>query len=248
MARFFLTAFIFLFNFGSTVELIQAYEVTDSEALLSEDNIPTADLFIEPAETYNLSKSLLMAVSEVESGFNPWAVNVEGQAFIYDAKEEALAKISEARIAGKSFDSGLMQVNSYWLDKYGISPEAALDPAANVHFGGWILNQEFRRLGDMNSAVGAYHSPSPKKAKKYVQAVLAALEKGPVPDNKPAKRNKVPELKIKPAVPRNHPEEALKAPILVIGPSAVLVSDMSMKAASSGTSMKVAVKHHLRSE
>jgi hypothetical protein len=68
-----------------------------------------------------------------------------------------------------------MQINSWWLDKTGLSLEAALEPQANIRFGGWILKQELERFGNVRQAVGAYHSPWPHRAGPYADLVLAAF-------------------------------------------------------------------------
>lgn len=120
---------------------------------------------------------------------NQKLLNIEGQAFFFDSKKEVLAKAKEAWEAGKSFDSGIMQVNNFWLKKYGIPLEAALDPEANVYLGSWILGQEIERHGENWQAVGAYHSPTPTKSQHYANVVKAALERGPItaatPKSKP---------------------------------------------------------------
>ena len=96
------------------------------------------------------------------------------------SKEKALEKGQEAQNANRSFDSGVMQVNSFWLKKYGIPLEAALDPGANIFLGSWILKQEIERHGQTWNAVGAYHSPDEARSRRYIELVKAALEKGPV--------------------------------------------------------------------
>ena len=141
---------------------------------------PVLELFEEPARELGISKPLALAIAGVESGLSPWVLNIEGQPFRFDSKEEALEKAGQAWAAGQSFDLGLMQVNSQWLRRFGISPEAALDPLANIYFGGWILKQEIDRHGDLRAAIGAYHSPTPARASRYADQVMAALKKGPV--------------------------------------------------------------------
>jgi soluble lytic murein transglycosylase-like protein len=133
---------------------------------------PLAALFAASASEFGLSETLLMAIAQVESGLNPWAVNVAGRSYACLSREEALAV---AR-AGQSFDVGLMQINRWWLKKYGLSLEAVLEPAANIRFGSWILKQELERWGDLRRAVGAYHSPQPRRAEAYAGRVLAALQ------------------------------------------------------------------------
>jgi hypothetical protein len=143
---------------------------------------PTLDPFEAPARELGVPKSLARAVAFVESGLKPWTLNIQGQAFWFDSKEKALAAATEAWAAGRSFDVGLMQVNSQWLRLYGVPLEAALNPLANIHFGTWILKRELERFGgDLRAAVGAYHSPTPARAAYYADLVKAALERGAQP-------------------------------------------------------------------
>ena len=72
-----------------------------------------------------------------------------------------------------------MQVNNFWLKKYDIPLEAALDPLANIYLGSWILKQEIHKHGQTWSAVGAYHSPNKTRGRKYAEMVKDALGKGP---------------------------------------------------------------------
>jgi hypothetical protein len=201
-----------------------------------------AEFFDEPARIFDLPKPLLLAVAKTESDFKPWTLNIEGRACFLSSREAALKQAESAQAAGKSFDLGLMQINSHWLDRYGISAEAALDPLANILFGSWILKQEFRRTGDLTAAVGAYHSPSSVKANKYARTVMAALAKGAVPESPSVKAEEAhpepaesaePEKSEKPEISPN------RSPILTAGPSAVLVSASTMKISANTQTMKV---------
>jgi hypothetical protein len=144
------------------------------------DQPSAQELFDRPARELGVPKSLALAIGWVESRLKPWTLNIEGQSLWFDSKEKALAEATEALEAGRSFDVGLMQVNSQWLRRYDIPLEAALDPVANVYFGGWILKKEIERFGgDLRAAVGAYHSPTKARAEHYADMVKAALERGP---------------------------------------------------------------------
>lgn len=145
------------------------------------DQAPLPPLFLSAAQTWGVPADITQAIARVESGGQTWALNIEGRPFIFDSKEKALKKAEEAASAGKSFDSGVMQVNNFWLKKYGIPLDAALDPEANILLGSWILSQEMqRRPGDTWGAVGAYHSPDPQRANQYAEKVKRALQQGPI--------------------------------------------------------------------
>lgn len=131
---------------------------------------------------------ITQAVARVESGNSPWAINVAGQGQIYDSKAAALDAAGKAAAAGKSFDSGVMQVNNKWLERYGISLAAALDPEANIYLGSWILKQNMRQHGQTWNAVAAYHSPDAAKGQCYVEMVKAALARGSAKSGESAMR------------------------------------------------------------
>lgn len=144
------------------------------------EQLPLFPMFAEAAHTWGVPAAWTQAIAHVESGLSPWALNIEGKGYRFDSKEKALAKAKEAEAEGRSFDSGVMQVNNFWLKKYGIPLEAALDPLANIYLGSWILKQEIARHGERWNAVGAYHSPNEDRGRRYAEMVKDALGKGPV--------------------------------------------------------------------
>ena len=75
-------------------------------------------------------------------------------------RENAEQLIQRAIAAGLSFDVGKMQINSWWMERYGIDPLSLLDPATNERWGKWILVEEIARHGLSWKAVGKYHSPT----------------------------------------------------------------------------------------
>lgn len=129
-----------------------------------------ADILDGPCEKYGVPKALVVAIARQESRGHPWAVNIGGRSYFPASREEALALISRQG-RGRSYDLGLMQVNSQWLRRLKISPAVALEPANNVYLGVWILAHEVRRYGLNWRAVGAYHSPSPARQIRYARAV-----------------------------------------------------------------------------
>lgn len=165
LARLLLVALFFLFWGTDAVPSAQAEH---------------ARLFETAAQEVDVPAELTQAIARVESGGSPWALNIEGRGYIYASREEALAAAREASAAGQSFDSGIMQVNNWWLKRYGIPLEAMFDPAANILLGSWILRQELDQAGDVWTAVARYHSPHAGRGKRYADLVRQALERGPV--------------------------------------------------------------------
>ena len=144
------------------------------------EQLPLSSMFEEAAHTLGVPAEWTQAIAHVVSGLSPWALNIEGRGYRFDSKEKALEKAKEAETEGRSFDSGVMQVNNFWLKKYGIPLEAAIDPLANIFLGSWILKQEIDRHGQTWNAVGAYHSPNEDRGRRYAEMVKDALGKGPV--------------------------------------------------------------------
>lgn len=135
--------------------------------------------FISGCGLWGAPPSLAMAIADVESGFRPWAVNVQGKSHYFQDKGAALAVIHKAAAHKKSYDVGLMQINSYWLRRLKLDPEHVLDPKINVIIGCWILSEEVKRYGLTWKAIGSYHTPidkKPARAKAYANKVLKAWE------------------------------------------------------------------------
>lgn len=129
-----------------------------------------ADILDAPCTKYGVPKALVVAIARQESLGQPWAVNIAGQSYFPASKGDALELI-ERKGRGKSFDVGIMQVNSQWLRKLKISPAIALEPANNIYIGVWILAHEIQRHGLNWRAVGAYHSPTPDRQRRYARSV-----------------------------------------------------------------------------
>lgn len=116
-------------------------------------------------------KELAMAIARQESGLNPLCINVSGADFTPKTREAALAIIKKAQAENKSFDVGVMQINSQWLKEWKIDPAVLLDPDTNIRLGVRILKDEISRHGLSWQAVGRYHSPNPIRARNYAWRV-----------------------------------------------------------------------------
>lgn len=88
----------------------------------------------------NVPPALLYAIAQVETAFDPLAVEFP-------------------RNGTRSI--GVMQINSIWFDELeaaGISETELYDPCVNIHAGAWILSQEVKRYGYTWEAIGAYNA------------------------------------------------------------------------------------------
>ena len=127
--------------------------------------------------------NLARAVAMHESKMNPWAIydNTTKKSYLFKTREEAQLYAENAFKEGRSLDHGLMQINSWWLRKFGISPGEALVPRFNVFLGVGILAHEIERYGLTWEAVAAYNvgnvSEKHGRAESYAQAVWRLYEK-----------------------------------------------------------------------
>jgi soluble lytic murein transglycosylase-like protein len=75
--------------------------------------------------------------------------------------------------SNNTYDYGLMQVNTIWLDAYGVDEDKALTPRQNIHMSAKILASIIKQYGYSWESIGRYHSATPK----YKQIWLAKLKK-----------------------------------------------------------------------
>lgn len=107
---------------------------------------------------YQIPSKLLKAISKTETGLDPLAINVN---------------------SNKSYDMGIMQINSTWLpklNKVGISQTDLFDGCKNIQIGAWILAQNIKQHGFTNKAIGAYNSPTPELQSVYYKKVIRNLD------------------------------------------------------------------------
>ena len=136
------------------------------------------NLFAGPCASMGIPQELALAIARQESGLNPLAVNVAGKSYRPASREEAEKIIRMAQAQKKSFDVGIMQINSQWHRKWQIDPVTLLDPETNIRLGLYILDQEIRRYGFNWLAVGKYHSPNPERGRLYAWRVFRRLSGG----------------------------------------------------------------------
>ncbi len=106
----------------------------------------------------------LKSIASVESSFNPYAIGVVGGRLERQPRNlpEALATARMLDAQGYDYSLGVVQVNQKNFAKYGLTPETAFDPCANLHAGSLILKDCYDRAGAggqrLGDALSCYYS------------------------------------------------------------------------------------------
>ncbi|MBN1958960.1 MAG: lytic transglycosylase domain-containing protein [Desulfuromonadales bacterium] len=122
----------------------------------SDDDLREIYCFERAGQEYGVSPLLLWAIAKTESNFNPRAIN----------------KNSET-----SIDIGLMQINSYWGEKFGEDFwTAQADPCFNIRSGAFVLATCFEQYGKNWAGIGCYNADTTSKQLKYVTTVFNQIK------------------------------------------------------------------------
>ncbi len=111
--------------------------------------------FEDAGAQFGVSPEILRTIAKEESDFNAIAINLNKNG---------------------TYDFGLMQINSKWVNILGLEAWLALrEPCYNVKVGAWILSQCIRRYGYTWEAVGCYHSQGNISKKRYAWTIYNSL-------------------------------------------------------------------------
>jgi|GEM_PF-1152043 soluble lytic murein transglycosylase-like protein len=109
---------------------------------------------------YDLPSDLLLAMGMVESGLNPFAINIAGRPAQPDNVAEAELLLVD--VDGKHYRDmtiGCMQLHARWHKaNFGNRPERMLDAAANVDYAARYLRHLYEQEGSWRVAVGRYNA------------------------------------------------------------------------------------------
>jgi soluble lytic murein transglycosylase-like protein len=120
---------------------------------------PTTECIKQAGARYQIDPLLIWSIAKTESGFKADAIG---------------------RNKNKSYDIGMMQINSGWLPtlaRHGITERHLYDPCTNIQVGTWILAQNVQKFGYNWKAVGAYNAVSENKRIAYARKVLSLAHK-----------------------------------------------------------------------
>lgn len=118
-----------------------------------------ADIFKRMGKITGVNYKILISVAYVESGLNPYAVDVNGRAYFFKSRERAVKAIKRYVREYNSVDIGLMQVNyEIWGRYLNLPVRKLLDPKINILIGAFILRHYIRKYGYSWETIGRYHS------------------------------------------------------------------------------------------
>lgn len=121
------------------------------------DATPDTDCFKEAGVYQGVSPIILKAIAWFESKGDPQAVH---------------------RNADGSIDVGQAQINSVHfgeLRRNGVPPGALKNACVNIYVAAWMLKQKMLRYGNTWTAIGAFHSETPKLRDEYARNIHAVL-------------------------------------------------------------------------
>ena len=132
-------------------------------------------LIAEQEERNKIPSGLLLAIATVESGSEPYALNIQGKSVIGSNKREAVALIHEALAEGiNNIDVGVMQLNVKWHRENFKSIEEMLEPKKNIEYAAGFLLKLYKKYGDWHKAVRFYHSSTTEYYRKYSRKITLA--------------------------------------------------------------------------
>ena len=134
------------------------------------------DLISKYETIYEIPKGLLDSISQVESGFNPYALNHKGKSYHFSSQEQLVSKVNELIKKGESnFDLGCMQINYRWHGNKFKTWQEIIIPEKNIDYAAQLLKELYEQSGTWHQAVRFYHSQTPDHHKKYSRKVAISL-------------------------------------------------------------------------
>jgi len=130
--------------------------------------------YVVAARNANVPSDLLIAIAGAESGYHPWALNIQGHQVFCQSRTDAENVL--ANTPTDDVDIGLMQINwRFWGSRSGMaSKQELLEPAKNLALGAAILRDSLSRGGSLWHRISNYHSGGVAERERYNKMVYAA--------------------------------------------------------------------------
>ncbi len=133
-------------------------------------------------QAFALPAGLLTAIGAVETGNQPWSVDVDGNGRRFSSGQQAVDFVQSAsRAGGRYIDVGCFQVDLHYHPDAFAALGSAFDPLANAMAAGRFLRALRRDAPSWSSAVARYHSSLESPGQDYAARVFRAFGK-PLPD------------------------------------------------------------------
>jgi soluble lytic murein transglycosylase-like protein len=131
------------------------------------------DPYLAAAKDAGVPLEVLVAVAGAESGYHPWALDIEGRQVFCKSRAEAEATL--AATATTNVDIGLMQINwRFWGSRLDVAKNDLLDPRINLLMGARILRESLDRDGSVWRRISNYHSGARHERDRYNRQVYIA--------------------------------------------------------------------------
>ena len=145
-------------------------------AALAQTREAAADPYVAAASHAGVALELVVAIAGAESGYHPWALDIDGHQVYCRSREEAeqmLATLGD----DANVDIGLMQINlRFWGHRLGVTKFDLLDPRTNLNIGAQILRLGLIRHGTIWRRISNYHSGSTAERDRYNQQVYSIYQ------------------------------------------------------------------------
>lgn len=115
----------------------------------------------------------MLSIARVESGINPYALNVKGKPLFAKSIQDAKDTIQSNLNSGvTNIDIGVMQINYRWHGEKFLNIDEMLDPVKNIDYAAKHLCGLYKFHGSWTKAIRYYHSSNPEFYKKYSRKVI----------------------------------------------------------------------------
>ncbi len=120
--------------------------------------------------------TILLAMADVESRFEPYVLNHAGKTLKFTTSKEALTYV-EAQIkqGQNNLDIGCLQINWKAHQRNFESPKELLSPEYNICYAAQFLKSLYQEFGTWAKAVAAYHSRKSEYSGPYLIKIANSL-------------------------------------------------------------------------
>jgi soluble lytic murein transglycosylase-like protein len=133
-----------------------------------------AGIIEEEEKANEIPSGLLKAIAEVESGCNPYFVNVHKRSLRFQSKDEALKFVEQQVVRKKQYNLsiGCLQLHYRSHRKNFLTIDSMLEPRSNIKYAAKLLKSLYNRYGNWERAVKCYHAANSRYNIPYFKKVM----------------------------------------------------------------------------